>query len=622
MNFVACVLHGMKINYHPYYQQCTFYLHLSHDKNRYTIITTFRYCEIKFTHIHLLPLCNHFIKIIFYPKLNFIYKSILMKLLFKFLCIFLFLISFIELSAQHRNSGGPILPFQPDRSPLFGQDITIHDQPDRDQRNVVMCTAFNGWIFTAYSYINSFYSAASVCILKSVDEGKTWTVFFDFYYPLQPSEFRSIDIVTTGNSLSNLKVFIAGVITNGPWNMGQGICYRFNGESGDYEDALLDDYGPYQIAIASDVFNPGVNPNPSTLGILYSKWSNNKDSVIFRSSDNGGISLTSRQVVAVTGKHFHRIALAFGKTPSWNSGRYFAAWEDHEIFDSNLGHIYTAHSEPNFSGPFSKAICLDSLNPTMNNKVRNPSIACQISDMDNDSTNLSEIVLFEQFNSENSSYDITGFYNLQTTTSGYFKPLTISTTTNIKLQPDICFNPYSSDFMLTYYDSTTQKLPFLTNNVNLANPDTWTVLNDGYNDSPSLTLPQPKIEMNNSKQSGMNVWKKGMIADSGVALFDAQYLFFTGNIINNDFNCNYNLQLYPNPCSTSITIDFELPRTEFVKINIFNPAGQNMETIKDQIFPVGKNTLHYNVMELPTGNYFLVFRAGGITLSDKFVIIR
>jgi hypothetical protein len=69
---------------------------------------------------------------------------------FLFLCI-------TGVNAQTGLFGGSVVPFKP-QSPLFGKDIVIHDSSSQNQRQVVLCSAFNGWLYalvTSYDSVNS-----------------------------------------------------------------------------------------------------------------------------------------------------------------------------------------------------------------------------------------------------------------------------------------------------------------------------------------------------------------------------------------------------------------------------------------------------------------------------------
>jgi len=526
--------------------------------------------------------------------------------------------------AQSGLFGGPVAPLKP-QSPLFGKDIVINDQPTQNQRQVVIRSAFNGWLFAEYSYTDQATQAPASTVMKSVDNGITWTVFFNGVWPGAYHSFASVDMAVTGDSLSNLKVFLAWVASNSPSGYhGDGSIWRFNGETGDYEDGILI-YSTYYIALFNDFMYPASNSNPYSLGVLYSAENLNftMDSIVFLSSNNGGMSFNSRQVVATTtGNHFNKVALAYGRSPSWNSGRYFAAWEEKSSYTSNTGHIYTAHSNPDFNGTFTTPVKLDSVDASAYGNARNPAIACQYNNVDNDSSNLTEVVLFDKYNPSNQSYDIEGFYNLQATNHSNFQRLIISNSAHNNFQPSINFNPFDSTFMVTYYDSTTQKLPFLLNNFNLANPDSWQWITTGYNDDSNLAAPYPKVVLDLGQERGANVWAKEGTGGNGVAMFDAPYSTWTGISENNKIDDSQLFWVYPNPCNTNTTIRFELRRPEKVTITICNFVGQPAGIITDQSYQAGKHEVKCNISNLSPGSYIVKFKAGDFQTAGKLTVIR
>jgi len=545
-----------------------------------------------------------------------------MKARFTYFVLLLFFISINGLHAQSGLLGRPVVSFQPNGSPLFGKDIVINDQPNQDQRTVALCSAFNGWLFSVYSYVNNTYNVPCFTIMKSIDNGISWTVFYDGLLPYQDCRFTSLDIVTIGDSVSNLKVFLAGVNKNGPWDDGEAAIYRFNGETGDFEERLLEELGVYDIAIATDYGYPANNSYPSSLGVVYSKYSNNKDSVIFRSSSNGGMSLDNRKTVAISGNRFHKVSLTYGRSSTFSNGNYYAAWEEHADYGSIPGHIYTAHTNPNFNSPFTTPINLDSLNAVNINMCKNPTIACQNNNIDNDSANLSEIVLFDKYNQSNQSYDIKGYYNLQAANHTRFQNLTFSNSLHNNMQSDIKFNPYNSTFMLTYFDSTEKKLPFLTNDVNLTNPNSWNVISQSYNDNSNLISPNPKVKINFEKQDGMNIWISEGTSGNGIAMFDAPYSTWTG--VQGD-RTNYGTRLisaYPNPCNTNTTIRFELQKADIVNISICNLVGQPVRTLTEQFYPSGTHELKCNISNLSPGSYIVKLLAGDFQSTGKLMVIR
>jgi hypothetical protein len=43
----------------------------------------------------------------------------------------------------------PTLPLAPNRSPVFGKDVVIHDNPGFNETATAVCSAFNGWLYAA-----------------------------------------------------------------------------------------------------------------------------------------------------------------------------------------------------------------------------------------------------------------------------------------------------------------------------------------------------------------------------------------------------------------------------------------------------------------------------------------
>ena len=540
----------------------------------------------------------------------------------RFTLLAFLLLCLTGLNAQTGFFGGSGVPLKP-QSPLFGKDIVIYNVPTEDQGNVAICSAFNGWLFVAFSYDSLDLNAQKVqriLILKSIDNGINWSRFFDLPDGLVNEYYPKVDIVSCGNTIDDLKVFVGVVWHDTIFDDGSANVIRFNGSTGVPEGNLL--YDPIHrinnLALASDI----TSSNPGTLGILVSITYNNTDSLIFLSSSDGGLSIDNHKNIAHTQNAFKRMSLAFGYSPSTGNGRYFATWEEQNSQFAILGHIYTAHSEPDVNSPFTTPVQLDAIDPSATNICRNPSIACQVNNTDNDSANLTEVVLFEKYKPSGGDYDVTGYYNLQATTTSHFRPLNIAVSSNNELQPDISFNPYNSKFMVTYFDSTAKKLPFLINDVNLVNPNSWNVINQGYNDNSNLVAPYPKVKVNFGQQEGMNAWISEGTGGNGIALFDAPYSTYTGVSESSTGTWAKLIGSYPNPCSTTINISFELNKAGKVTIDVTSIMGQPLGTVTDQNYPAGKQVIHYDVSNLAVGNYLYKFRSGDFTAIGKITVIR
>ena len=539
-----------------------------------------------------------------------------LRILF-FVCCFLFISS---LHSQPNSFGGSIIPLKPE-SPLFGKDIVIQDSSSLDQRNVAICSAFNGWLYAVYAYSQPDHGY--ITILKSTDNGINWNVIGNGSVTFFSGEvITKLNILACGSSVANLKLFVGWVFLDTVIHVSQAQVCRFNPDPFVFEAEILNDGNEINdLALKDDYNYPATNSNPFSLAVLYSKHGI-QDSIIFRTSSNGGMSFDSRHVVDITTRHFNKVALNYGRSPSWGSGRYFAAWESKVNTNSSTGHIYTAHTEPNFNSSLTYRICLDSLDPSTINKVRNPVIACQYNNVDNDSANFTEVVMFDKYLSSTHSYDLEGWYNLQPTTSRFFKNFSISSPGNYHTESDINFNPYSSTFMLTYYDSTNQKLPYLTNDFNFSNPNSWTNVSSAYNDNNKLKAPYPKVEIDYGQQDAINVWSSEGTDGNGIALFDAPYSTYTGIPVNSNENNEFNCKVYPNPCNTSFSIYFELTSTENVTIILSSLCGQQVKILADNTYQKGNHRLTFNVLEESQGCYLYKIIAGNQVKTGKLVIIR
>jgi hypothetical protein len=83
------------------------------------------------------------------------------------------------------------------------------------------------------------------------------------------------------------------------------------------------------------------------------------------------------------------------------------------------------------------------------------------------------------------------------------------------------------------------------------------------------------------------------------------------------------LQVYPNPSSDLIYIDYSLNRLSDVKISVYNLMGEVIYSYIIKNETTGKKQFVFNANEIgKTGIYFLNFSSGNSSLSQKLVILR
>jgi hypothetical protein len=80
---------------------------------------------------------------------------------------------------------------------------------------------------------------------------------------------------------------------------------------------------------------------------------------------------------------------------------------------------------------------------------------------------------------------------------------------------------------------------------------------------------------------------------------------------NNQIPLKYTLkQNYPNPFNPSTTIKYTLPKSQKVKIEIFNLLGQKIQALLNKQMPAGSHAIEFIAKDLPSGIYFYRIEAG------------
>ena len=86
-------------------------------------------------------------------------------------------------------------------------------------------------------------------------------------------------------------------------------------------------------------------------------------------------------------------------------------------------------------------------------------------------------------------------------------------------------------------------------------------------------------------------------------------------------------QNYPNPFNPNTEIRFQLPRTEHVKLKIFNMMGQELRTLVDEQRPAGIHLVRWDAkddrgMDMPAGLYLYRIVAGSFIDTKKLLLVK
>jgi hypothetical protein len=81
-------------------------------------------------------------------------------------------------------------------------------------------------------------------------------------------------------------------------------------------------------------------------------------------------------------------------------------------------------------------------------------------------------------------------------------------------------------------------------------------------------------------------------------------------------------QNYPNPFNPSTTVRYALPGRSHVTLTVYNPLGQQVATLVNEVQEAGYYDVKFNGEGLASGVYFYRLRAGEYVATDRFVLLR
>jgi hypothetical protein len=81
-------------------------------------------------------------------------------------------------------------------------------------------------------------------------------------------------------------------------------------------------------------------------------------------------------------------------------------------------------------------------------------------------------------------------------------------------------------------------------------------------------------------------------------------------------------QNYPNPFNPATTIRYSLFVTGYVRMTLYNVAGQSIAALIDGTMPAGDGSIQWNAGDAPSGIYFCRLTAGGVTTTQRMLLIR
>jgi hypothetical protein len=251
---------------------------------------------------------------------------------------------------------------------------------------------------------------------------------------------------------------------------------------------------------------------------------------------------------------------------------------------------------------------------------RNPSFGTQFNETDNDLSNVTGVVLFDrEWDGTGTDYDLIGVYNKEAVSTDNWTRFDIRNDFENVFQSDINFDPVYNNFLVTFCDSTNQSLDYVIQWQNLPTPDTWSYIATHYNEVDNLVAPYPKVEINPMVQEVAHVWNGNRPGGNGMATFDAEYstLGIPGSGTGMTAS---NVNVFPNPCSTTATLFVNLTSNDQVSARLLSVTGQEKAILVNGELKAGENRINFDVTNLQAGYYLVEVNATAFKSTERIVV--
>lgn len=142
------------------------------------------------------------------------------------------------------------------------------------------------------------------------------------------------------------------------------------------------------------------------------------------------------------------------------------------------------------------------------------------------------------------------------------------------------------------------------------NGTNWISYGNGLLNNKSITCLVANNSYLFSAQAYNSVWKSGKSSDNP--------LLVESNININNFALKQN---YPNPFNPVTVISFEIPKTEFITLKIYDFLGREVTTLVNEMKTSGSYNVEFDGSKLASGIYFYSLFADGIQIDTKRMIL-
>ena len=81
-------------------------------------------------------------------------------------------------------------------------------------------------------------------------------------------------------------------------------------------------------------------------------------------------------------------------------------------------------------------------------------------------------------------------------------------------------------------------------------------------------------------------------------------------------------QNFPNPFNPTTSIEFSLPKSDYVTLKVYNMLGEEVATLVSDRLTAGNHRYIWNAIDFPSGIYYYKFKAGEYVQTRKLVLLK
>ncbi|MFO7523904.1 MAG: T9SS type A sorting domain-containing protein, partial [Ignavibacteriaceae bacterium] len=115
------------------------------------------------------------------------------------------------------------------------------------------------------------------------------------------------------------------------------------------------------------------------------------------------------------------------------------------------------------------------------------------------------------------------------------------------------------------------------------------------------------------------LWTSGWTALSQTGVTSINDFDMVNEIIPDEFSLSQN---FPNPFNPSTKINFAIPKSDNIKIAVYNILGQEMAVLVDGFVNAGSYEINWDASNLPSGVYVYSIQSANINLSKKMTLLK